>query len=169
MRGPDQVVANHEAAAIAAKKSAATLAGTPGDDDAMNAHLVGMGQVQGKWVLASRIKEDAIGVIANPALSAKDLSRRSRDRAFEPASPVSNLVAGVGIGKRLVRENYDVAAEYDQDVAQFLTTPLVPVEVGVTPQAEKGPLTQAGEVFLCRRDAAGFLQLCNLRRIERIA
>ena len=70
----DEVVANHQAPAVASKKSAAALAGTSRNHDTMNAHLVGRRQVDRKWVLACWIEEDPLGMLANPALGAIDLA-----------------------------------------------------------------------------------------------
>ena len=167
MRVSNQVVADHQAAAVASEECAAPFSRAAGNHDTMNSHFFGRGQCQRKGVLAPWVEEDPVGMIANPALGAVDLSCGVPDRSLEPTSPVRDVVAGVRIGTGFVRENDHVPVEGDQDVAQLLSAALVAVEVGIAPWTEKCPFAQANEVLFGRCDAGGLLHLYHPRRFRR--
>jgi hypothetical protein len=109
----------------------------------MDPTLVSWREDQRKRLGTTPVKVDAIRIISYPSFGTENLIGRLLYRSLIPPSPIEKFVISFGKLAGFIRENNDVVAEHNQEIAQFLAVTyrvvpsLITVQVGVTPKPEK--------------------------------
>jgi hypothetical protein len=116
------------------------------DHDVVNSHPTLRRQIDGKLLCARPIEENPIAIRHDPPAGAPRLFRRFLDGTLEPSQPVESYVTAVREYASLVREDKNIVAANNQEVAKLFAIalavgPLVPEKAGVAPERQERPIT----------------------------